>query len=272
MKRKKADRALLFLLLILTALSSFPLFIMISFSLRDRELVFASLLFPIKPTLNNYATILRDQILMRCLMNSIVLSILVAMIAILVSIITGYGFSRFQFKFKSLLLYLTFATTMFPPILVAVGFFKVIVRLHLYDNLFSLILVNTASILPFSIWMMKGYFDKIPKSIEEAAMIDGCSRISACFQVVVPISLPGIVAVGIWSFLFAWCEYLYASTFVGSVSKRMITTGIVELLGHFIIQWGLVMAYAIIISAPILILFVFLQQYFVSGLTAGGVK
>jgi multiple sugar transport system permease protein len=90
--------------------------------------------------------------------------------------------------------------------------------------------------------------------------------------VVVPISLPGIVAVGIWSFLFAWCEYLYASTFVGSVSKRMITTGIVELLGHFIIQWGLVMAYAIIVSAPILILFVFLQQYFVSGLTAGGVK
>jgi len=272
MKRKKADRALLFLLLILTAPLLFPLFVMISFSLRDRKLVFASLLFPTNPTLSNYATIFRDQILMRYLMNSIVLSILVAMIAILVSIITGYGFSRFQFKFKSLLLYFIFATRMFPPILVAVGFFKFIIRLGLYDNIFSLILVNSASVLPFSIWMMKGYFDRIPKSIDEAAMIDGCSKISACFRVVVPISSPGIVAVGIWSFVSAWGEYLYANTFISSISKRMITTGIVDLLGHFIVQWGLVMAYAIIVSAPILILFVFLQQYFVRGLAEGGVK
>jgi multiple sugar transport system permease protein len=272
MKRKNANRALLFLLLILTALSSFPLFIMISFSLRDRNLVFASLLFPTKPTLSNYATIFRDQTLMRYLMNSIVLSISVAMIAILVSIITGYGFSRFQFKFKSILLYFMFATRMFPPILVAVGFFKVFIRLGLYNNLFGLIMVNSAMTLPFSIWMMKGYFDRIPKSIDEAAMIDGCSRINVCFRVVVPISSPGIVAVGIWSFVFSWGEYLYANTFISSVSKQMITTGLVDLLGHFIIQWGLVMAYAIIISAPILILFVFLQQYFVSGLTEGGVK
>jgi len=273
MKRKKVDRALLFLILIiLTVISSFPLFIMISFSLRNQELVFASILFPTSPTLSNYATILHDPLLMRYLLNSFVLSISVAILSILVSIITGYGLSRFQFKHKLFLLYSLFATRSFAPILIAVGFFKLIIRLGLYDNIISLILVNSAVTLPVSIWMMKDYFDRIPISIDEAAMIDGCSRVSACFRVVIPISLPGIIAIGIYSFVSTWSEYLFANTFTASASKRMITTGIVELLGRFVVQWGLVMAYAIIVSAPILILFIFLQQYFVSGLAEGGVK
>lgn len=271
-KRKKTDRALLFLLIIFTALTLFPLFIMISFSLRGRSLVFASILFPIEPTIDNYVTIFQDPLLMGQLRNSVVLSILVTMICVLVSIITGYGFSRFQFKFKLPLLYYTFATRMFPPILIAIGFFKVITRLNLYDNIFSLLLVNTATALPFSIWMVKNYFDKIPKSIDESAMIDGCSRIKACFLVIVPIGTPVFLAVGMWTFLSTWSEYLYANTFIVSTAKQMITTGIVTLLGHYVVNWGLVMAYAIVISAPILVLFVFLQKYFLGGLTEGGIK
>ena len=132
--------------------------------------------------------------------------------------------------------------------------------------------MNTAGSLPFAIWMIKGYFDGIPKNIDRAVMIDGCSYWKAYLKVIIPISIPGILAIGIYSFLRVWSEYLYATIFMVCNYKNMVTNGIIQLLGYFIVQWGLIMAYAIIISAPILIIFVVLQKYFVSGLTGGVAK
>jgi len=271
-KKRKSNTSLFVVLLIFTVILSFPLMVMISFSLRPSEVVFASILVPLEITAKNFVSVFSNDLLMRFILNSIILSLSVAGVAIIISVITGYGFSRFRFSGKEDLLLLMFATQMFPPVLVAVGFFEIIVKIGLYDNIISLILVNSALTLPFSIWMMKGYFDSIPKSIDEAAMIDGCSRIGACFKVVVPISIPGVLATGIWAFVQTWSEYLFALTFTSSASNRMVTTGIVDLTGHFVVNWGELMAYALIASAPILCLFVFLQQYFVSGLTAGAVK
>lgn len=270
-KKKKTKINFIFLILI-TIISMFPIAVMVSFSFRSRATVFSSIFFPVSPTIENYMSIFKNKLLMKYLFNSFSLATFVTLLSITLGTTTGYGLSRYKFKGQKALLILLFSTQMAPPVFIATGLFKLIIRLGLYNNLLSLILINTAGTLPFAIWMMKGYFDGIPKSIDEAAMIDGCSCWKAYLKIIIPVSTPGILAIGIYSFLMGWSEYLYATIFMVGNDKNMVTTGIVHLLGRFIIQWGLVMAYAIIISAPILILFVVLQRYFVSGLTGGAVK
>ena len=163
-------------------------------------------------------------------------------------------------------------TQMFPLVLLCIPYFRVFVRLGLYDTLTSLILVYPTFTLPFCILMLRSYFAKIPQDMEEAAMVDGCSRLGAIFRILLPLSYPALIGAGLYTFLLAWNEFLFAVVLIESWEKRVITMAIYSLLAEFVTEWNMMMAFSVLASAPLVVAFIFLQRYFVRGMTVGAIK
>jgi multiple sugar transport system permease protein len=161
---------------------------------------------------------------------------------------------------------------MFPLVLLCIPYFRVVVRLGLYDTLTSLIVVYTTFTLPFCILMLRSYFAAIPKDMEEAAMVDGCSRLGAIARTLLPMSFPALVGAGLYTFLLAWNEFLFAVVLIESWEKRVITVAIYSLLAEFVTEWNMMMAFSVLASAPLVVAFIFLQRYVVAGMTAGAIK
>ena len=181
----------------------------------------------------------------------------------------AYALARFQFAGQRTVLMFLITTQMFPLVLLCIPYFRIFTTLGLYDTRTSLVVVYLTFTLPFCILMLRSYFMNIPRDIEEAAMVDGCSRLGAIFRTLVPISYPAFIGAGLYTFLLAWNEFLFAVVLIESWGKRVLTMAIYSLLAEFVTDWNTMMAFSVLASAPLVVAFVFLQKYMVQGMTAG---
>lgn len=263
-----------FALLWLVVYCLFPLAWMVSTSLKPTEdtYVIPPLWIPSHPTLNSYRMILGIQNFPRYFFNSSIVSFSTTVLAMVFAGLAGYGFSRFRFRGSRVLMIFTLMTQMFPGILLVIPYFSLMGAAGLLNTYPALVIAYTSFSLPFCTWMLKGFFDSIPAELDEAAMIDGCSRTSAFLRVILPLSAPGLVATAIFSFLVAWNEFLFAVVLMSTPGMYLVTVGIASNIGQFRIQWNDLMAASVLATLPTIILYAFLERYLVQGLTAGAVK
>jgi multiple sugar transport system permease protein len=273
----RIKRALSTLLLLLPFLFVFfPTFWMLSTSLKPNADAFEipPHWIPRTWTLENFVDQLEDRggfvIYVR---NGVLVSIATTLVTTVVAVPAGYAFARLRFRAKRALLIAILASQMFPPVIIVITLYMLYARLHLIDSFLGLVLSFTSYSLPFSVWMMRGFCETVPEEIEEAAFVDGCSRLAILWRVVAPLIKPGMVAVGLFSFLHAWNNLIFALSLTSSPGKRTIPPGfLLTYVGEFQYRWGEMFAGAVIVTVPTVILFVGLQRFLVQGLTAGAVK
>ncbi len=223
-------------------------------------------------TLDAYVGILTNPEKLRFFLNSYTVALTVVALTLFAGIMAGYALSRFTFPLKGVVNTLIISVQAVPPITLLIPYFGLVVWLRLYDSLWALILTYMVATIPYAILMMTGYFNTIPKELDEAVKMDGGSSFRALWQVLVPAARPGIVSVGAYSFMVAWNEFLFALTLTQSQANRTVPVGIQLLMGEHSFQWSEMMAMSVLGSLPVLILFLFFQRQFVSGITAGAVK
>lgn len=275
--RTKMSYYLANILLIISVIFVFiPIIWMISSSLKSNEELFKfpPTIIPIHPTLDSYkALFVSENKYFLYFRNSIIVSVSATALCVLASIFAGYGLSRFKFKAKPALLIYFLITQMFPFSLVLLTLYLFFAKLKLLNNFLGLIIVFTSISLAFSIWMLKNYFDTIPKELEEAAYIDGATRIGSLFRVILPIIGPGVIATGIFVFITSWNEFLFAYTLSTSEAVRTLPPGLALSYMNFMkITWNGLMAASVVASLPSVIIFAALQKWFIQGLAAGAVK
>ncbi|MET2011676.1 carbohydrate ABC transporter permease [Microbacterium chocolatum] len=219
-----------------------------------------------------YIAILTDPEAVRFFLNSYIVAGAVTILTLLVAIQAAYAFSRFEFRGKRILNVVIISVQAVPPITLLIPYFGLVVALGLYNTYPGLIFTYMVFTLPYAIIMMTGYFNTLPRELDEAVRVDGAGSFTALWRVLVPISVPGIVSVGIYTFMIAWNEYLFALTLTRTTDMRTVPIGIQLLMGQHSYEWNQIMAMSVLGSIPVLILFLVLQRYFISGLTAGSVK
>jgi len=204
--------------------------------------------------------------------NSIVVSGVTAIFSTVLGALAGYGFSRFQFRFRTTLMAGFLATQMISGVLVIGPYFRILAAVELYNTLTGLIIAYVTICLPFAAWMSKGYFDSIPRELDEAGLVDGASRLQIFLRIICPIAVPGTVSTLLFAFLLAWQDLLWALCLISIDEKRTVTLGVAFTVGEFIIKWPMLTAASLIGSLPTIILYLFLQRYYVEGLARGAVK
>ncbi len=208
----------------------------------------------------------------RYTLNSVVIAISATLLTLLIGSLAAFAFSRFQFKGKDFFLLVFLLSQMLPGASVIVPLFQLVRKIGLYDTYFGLILTHSAVMLPFVIWLLYGFFKTIPQEVEDAALIDGCSRLGTFWKVLLPLALPGLGATAIFAFLSSWNEFFFALLLAESDSARTIPVGIGLFVGEYGEVWNQMCAAAVFFSIPPLILFSLLQKTFVKGLSAGALK
>lgn len=243
-------------------------------SFRTQPSIFTGkIIAPIKDfTLENYQTILSVTDFPRYFYNSFKIAFAVTFLSLFCSILGGYGLSRFNIKRKNLIIMGIFSTQMFPQVLLIIPMYLVIFSLQLLDTVTGVVFGQAILVLPFSIWMLKGYFDTIPVEIENSARIDGCNLFQRLLYVILPIGAPGILVAGFFSFVVSWGDYLIVSIINQSQRTATATLVIQRLSSALLIRWGQVAAATVLTIIPTIILFSFVQKMLVEGLTAGALK
>ena len=252
----------------------FPVLWMLFSSLKSNTEIFSlpPELFPKEFTLKAYHSIFSSPMKVRFFLNSYLVATVVTFLTLFVAILAGYSFSRHSFKLKKPLNLFIISTQTVPPISLLIPYFGIVVSFRMYDTYFALIFTYMVFTLPYAILLMTGYFNTLPKELDEAVIIDGGSSFTALWRVLVPVSIPGIVATGVYTFLLSWNEFLFALTLTKSTEMRTVPIGIQLLMGQPSYEWNEMMAMSILGSFPILIMYMVAQRYFLEGLTAGSVK
>ena len=258
--------------------TAFPLYTIVITSLkplRDVQAVWRWV--PSQVTLRPYLEMWETVPLARYFMNSLIISTCSTVIAVLIAILAAYAISRYRFRGRQPFRFLILSTEMFPGILFLLPLFIIfvnieqIVGIKFYGSYSGLIITCLTFALPFSIWMLVGFFDTIPRELEEAAMVDGATALGALFRILIPLSTPGIIAVGIFAFLTAWGEVLFASVLTDE-GTRTLAIGLQGYSTRSDVYWNQLMAASIVVSVPVVAAFLALQRYFVQGIAATGVK
>jgi multiple sugar transport system permease protein len=219
-----------------------------------------------------YAGILGDPTKVRFFINSYVVALAVVALTLVVAILASYAFSRYEFRFKRPINIIIVSVQAVPPITLLIPFFGLMVTLRLYNTYQGLILTYLVFTLPYAIIMLTGYFNTLPRDLDEAARMDGAGPMTVLWRILVPIAIPGIVSVGVYTFMIAWNEYLFALTLTRTDDMRTVPIGIQLLMGQNSYEWNEMMAMSILGCVPVLLLFLFFQRYFIGGMTAGAVK
>jgi len=251
-----------------------PLLWIIYCSFRTQASIFTGKVFaPLNEfTLENYTTILSVTDYPTYLMNSFKIAALVSLLALIFSIAGAYGLSRFKIKGKKALILGIFSTQMFPQVLLIIPMYLIVFSLQMLDTVIGVVLGQLILVLPFSIWMLKGFFDNIPVDIDDSARIDGCNIFQRLFYIILPLGAPGIMVAGFFSFVVSWGDYLIVSVISQSQRTATATLVIQRLSSALLIRWGQVAAAAVLTIVPTIILFSFVQKRLVEGLTAGAVR
>ena len=270
--RRRLFNAMAYSLLILAiVVICFPLAWMLSVSVRPNVEVMKMPpdWIPQVFTLEAYGKILTTPRYLRVFVNSVSIALSVTAMSLFLGAMAAYALARFNFIGHRTVMMFLITTQMFPLVLLCIPYFRVFVSLGLYDSLTALVIVYLTFTLPFCILMLRSYFLNIPRDIEEAATVDGCSRVGAIFRILVPMSWPAFIGAGLYTFLLAWNEFLFAVVLIESWSKRVLTMAIYSLLAEFVTDWNTMMAFSVMASLPLVIAFILLQKYMVQGMTAG---
>ncbi len=224
-------------------------------------------------SLRNFTDVLTEQPFMRWILNSAIVALSTTVVGVFLACTAAYAFSRFRFPGRRTGMMSFLVSQMFPGTLLLVPLYIIIVSwLKLGNSFLGLVLVYSVTAIPFSVWMLKGYFDTIPLEIEESAIMDGASRQTIFFRIILPLAKPAVAVTALFSFMTGWNEFILAATFLEEETKYTAPVGLKFFVGGFTSQWGYFAAGSIIVSLPVVVLFLFLQKFLVSGLTAGGVK
>jgi multiple sugar transport system permease protein len=268
--------AMAIVLVVLMLFIFFPTFWMLSTSLKPNEDAFAvpPKWVPETVTFENYETQLNDRSGFRnYFRNGVIVSLGTALVSIIVAMPAGYAFARLRFRAKRMLLLIILASQMFPAVIIVITLYSLYREITLLDSYAGLILAFTSFSIPFSVWMLRGFCESVPEEIEEAAFVDGCSRVGILWRIVIPLIRPGMIAVGLFSFLNAWNNLLFALSLTTRLDMRTIPPGfLLTYVGEFQYKWSDMFAGSVLVTLPTVILFIGLQRFLVRGLMAGAVK
>lgn len=226
---------------------------------------------PSRVTFEHYFTLLAQTSFLGNLFNSLVVAVGAVAVGLAASVPAAYAFSRFRFKARQVLMTQFLVINMFPVVLLIIPLFVLMRYLHLLDTYFGIIIGHSTFAIPFAVWMLTSYMNGIPRELDEAAMIDGASRLQTIRLVILPLLMPGVVTTAIYIFVTSWNEYLFAMMLSGD-HVRTVTVALQLFVGEFTVQWGLLTAGGTLVAIPVTILFLIVQKRLVSGLTAGAVK
>ncbi|AZO94509.1 carbohydrate ABC transporter permease [Halocella sp. SP3-1] len=277
MNRKKTRCIKVAIIIILTIgafFPAFPILWMVLSSFKPNVEIFAwpPTWIPRDFSLGTYISIFHNSEQLRFFINSYLISIVVVIFTLCFSILASYALSRFDFPGKGLINTLIISVQAVPPITLLIPYLSLVVMMNLYNTYGALIFTYMLFTLPYAILMMTGYMNTLPEDLDEAVMIDGGSRFRALWTVLVPTALPGLVSVGMYTFMRAWNEYLFALALTKTNNMRTVPVGINLLMGQHAYKWNEMMAMSVIGSLPVIILFLLFQKYFIAGMTAGSVK
>ena len=229
-------------------------------------------LFPAHPTLDAFPSLLTETPFFQYLLNSMEVAIGTVVLTVSCALLAGTALSRYQFRSRGVVLAGILFMQLFPSILLIVPLYIELKAIGLIDNKIGLVLVDTTFALAFSTWLVKGFVDQIPKEIEEAAYVDGCSKWEAFRHVILPLTRPGIVAAATYAFIYSWNEFLFALTFTFSNDTRTMPVGLSLFVGENLIRWEFLTAGGVLAAIPILIGFMYAQKGLIAGLSSGAVK
>lgn len=252
-----------------------PIIYMASTSMKSINEIMTSTvvtLFPQKFSMEAYKNIVTEYPFFTYLKNSIAISVASTLAAVFFSTLAGYGFSRFHFRGKGAVMMFILVTQMFPAVMLFVPYYKLLTIYGLANTRSGIVLVHIASVIPFCTWMMYGFFNSISKELDEAARIDGCGHFKIFWRVVAPLTLPGLVSTTIYAFIQSWNEYMFSMLSITAEKMKTLPVAIGQMAGYDKIAWNDLMAASLLSSLPIVVLFIFLQRYFISSMTQGAVK
>lgn len=265
-----------FFLIIAVFLTALPFISMVGTAIKEKSVALASTsLIPTswdEVSFESFYTVLFKTTFGRNILNSLIVALAAVALCTLVAALAGYAISRFRGRFFDFYSVMLLVMQMFPTILILIPIFIIFTDIGLEDTLYSVIIVYATVNLAFSTWMLKGFFDSIPNELEEAAMIDGCAKFKAFWKIVLPLALPGIATVAIFTFINAWNEYTMASIFLRSDTMRTMTVGLQKFVQQNTSDWTRLMAASTIGTIPALIFLFFTQRFLIAGMTAGAVK
>jgi multiple sugar transport system permease protein len=272
--RNKAGLPTYLILCVASLFVLYPLVWMVMTSLKTLEETFTipPRWFPERLTFNTYVDIWNKYPMADFFRNSLVVVIVTTLVSVSVSCLSGYAAARSRSRYKKSFMTLLLVLQMFPAVMLLVPYYKMLTAYGLINRTVGLILPNIAFTMPFCTWMMMGYFNTIPAELEQAATIDGCNKYQSFVKVILPLVLPGAAATAIYSFIQVWNEYMFSQTLMKTETSKTLTVGIAQMVGEYRTLWNDMMAASVLTSIPLIIVFVFLQKYFISTLTAGAVK
>ncbi|MAQ82217.1 carbohydrate ABC transporter permease [Psychromarinibacter halotolerans] len=252
----------------------FPLYWLLKIALTPDRMIYTegTALWPSTLTFDNFRAVIFTSDFLSYFKNSVIVSLTTAAVTALVAAAAGYAFSRFHFRGKRWVVVLMLLTQMFPLLMIIAPIYKIVAGLGMLNSLTSLIVVYVAFNVPFATFLMQSFFDGIPKDLEEAAMIDGCTRFQALWKVILPLTLPGLGATLGFVFTAAWSELLFALMLINSNDAMTFPVGLLTFVSKFSVDWGQMMAAGVLALIPSCLFFLFIQRYLVQGLTSGAVK
>ena len=261
-------------LTVMVVISVFPIVWMLDSSVKGSSEIYSSPpTFTIhEVTMENYVRVLFDSGIPRAFLNSVIVSVTATLTTLTLGCLAGYGFSRYRFKGRKMLYVGLLYGQMMPAVVLIIPVYLVFSKIGLIDSYFSLILPDVAITVPLATLMLKSFFDGVPVELEDAARIDGASKLGILWKIIIPIAKPGLVSVAIYTFLSTWEEFIFALNLTNSSSIRTLPIAINMFKGEFIIDWGAIMSSGAVISLPVILLFVLCNKAFVKGLSEGGVK
>ena len=262
--------AVLVLLFVVVA----PFYYVVTSSIKAPQEIIARVpsLFPKSFTWQHYDKLFRSSAFPDYLLNSVLVALASMLICVVLSTLAAYGLYRLRLPGNQFMFRVILVTYAFPGVLILIPLYGMLTTLGLIDSRTALVIVNVTFTAPFAVWMLQAFFSTIPLELEEAAALDGASRLTALLRVVLPLAAPGVASVAIYAFITSWTEYMFASVLIISDANRTVPVGLAGIIGQYQVDWGLLLAGATVTMLPVLILFSLVGRNFVEGLTAGAVK
>ena len=260
-------------LVVATLIALFPvLWVLLSSFKPASEIRRSKIQLIVDPTFDNYQSVLNDTNFPTWFLNSVIVAAFTMVVGIAMSATAGYALSRFNFPGKRGLMWVFLLTQMFPVAILIVPIYTIMAKLHLIDTKASLVIAYCTVAVPFCAWMLRGYFDTIPRELDEAAALDGLGPFGTFWRVILPLARPGLAVTAFFTFLTAWGEVAYAIAFMQADEHLTLGAGLQQFVPQFSPRWELLTSGAVLITIPAAIVFFFAQKHLVGGLTAGGTK
>lgn len=263
------------LIVVLLVAFIFPIYWMIIASFKENKILMhvPPQLYPTFKTFANYLAVITNKKYLSYIKNSLITASMTVVVDLLLAIFAGYSLSRYRYPGRKTIMTLTLSAQVFPTVVIIISLYSFFSKMKLMNSYVGLTLADVAMSLPLSVWMLKSFCDTVPRSLDEAARVDGCGRFMTMMRIAVPLMKPGMLAVGIYAFLQSWDDYMIALVVMTKTSMKTLPVGIAEtFLGEFGFDYAGMMTISVVASLPVLLLFLFFNKYMVAGLTGGAVK